>query len=294
MSSASKIVEWAKNQLGTKETGTNINPYAKFIDNNYPNFYNYKKQGVAWCDVFVDCGFIQCFGVQEALRLLCQPEKSAGAGCRYSYGYYKAKGRAGKEPKVGAQIFFGKSEPEINHTGIVVNIIGDKVYTVEGNKNNQVSACTYNRYDSKIYGYGYPDFTETEEPVAPVVTPAPSKPQTTVYTVVKGDTLSRIATAHGLTLNGLLAINPDIKNPNLIRVGQKINIRVVESLISYDRYKVNTERSNLNIRKQPNADCQIIGELAKGFIVEVEKIENGWAKLAKREGYCSAAYLVKI
>jgi LysM repeat protein len=44
------------------------------------------------------------------------------------------------------------------------------------------------------------------------------------YTVKKGDTLSSIAKKYGLTLQQLLEANPQIKNPNLIKVGQVIKI----------------------------------------------------------------------
>lgn len=45
----------------------------------------------------------------------------------------------------------------------------------------------------------------------------------TVYTVKKGDTLSAIAAKHGTTYQKIAAYN-GIKNPNVIRVGQKIKI----------------------------------------------------------------------
>ena len=45
----------------------------------------------------------------------------------------------------------------------------------------------------------------------------------TIYTVVKGDTLSGIATKYGTTYQKLAAYN-GIANPNLIYVGQKIRI----------------------------------------------------------------------
>jgi LysM repeat protein len=57
--------------------------------------------------------------------------------------------------------------------------------------------------------------------VEPTVTPAPTP---IVYTIKKGDTLSKIATAHGLTLDELMAANPAIKDPNKISEGQQIVI----------------------------------------------------------------------
>jgi len=57
--------------------------------------------------------------------------------------------------------------------------------------------------------------------VAPTQPPAPTP---IVYTIKHGDTLSKIATAHGITMEELLAANPAIKNPNKISEGQQITI----------------------------------------------------------------------
>jgi len=57
--------------------------------------------------------------------------------------------------------------------------------------------------------------------VAPTQPPAPTP---SVYTIKKGETLSKIATRNGLTIEELLAANPDIKNPNKVGEGQQIII----------------------------------------------------------------------
>lgn len=62
----------------------------------------------------------------------------------------------------------------------------------------------------------------------------------TVYTVKKGDTLSAIAAKHGTTCQKIAAYN-GIKNPNVIRVGQKIKIPTAtapESFAKGDKAKV--------------------------------------------------------
>ena len=46
-----------------------------------------------------------------------------------------------------------------------------------------------------------------------------------VYTVVKGDNLTKIAHAYGVTVKELVAWN-NIADPNLILVGQKLKIYV--------------------------------------------------------------------
>ena len=57
--------------------------------------------------------------------------------------------------------------------------------------------------------------------VAPTVPPAPTP---ILYTIKKGDTLSKIAAAHGISVDELLAANPTIKDPNKIALGQQIVI----------------------------------------------------------------------
>lgn len=44
------------------------------------------------------------------------------------------------------------------------------------------------------------------------------------HNVVRGDTLWALARTYGTTVNQLLAWNPEIKNPNLIYVGQKVRV----------------------------------------------------------------------
>lgn len=57
----------------------------------------------------------------------------------------------------------------------------------------------------------------------PAATALPSR-QDTVHTVRRGETLSGIAKAHGLTLAELLAANPQIRDPDRIAVGQAVNV----------------------------------------------------------------------
>lgn len=56
---------------------------------------------------------------------------------------------------------------------------------------------------------------------APTPIPAPT-PQ--VYVIAAGDTLSKVAKSFGVTLEELLAVNPSIKNPDKIAIGDEIVI----------------------------------------------------------------------
>ena len=45
------------------------------------------------------------------------------------------------------------------------------------------------------------------------------------HTVKKGETLSGIARAYGVTLSAVIAFNPQIKNPNLIYPGDRVRVK---------------------------------------------------------------------
>lgn len=60
---------------------------------------------------------------------------------------------------------------------------------------------------------------------APAAPPTPPQPTSTgSYTVHSGDTMSAIAEAHRITLGALEAANPQVRDPNLIYVGQVLHI----------------------------------------------------------------------
>ena len=55
------------------------------------------------------------------------------------------------------------------------------------------------------------------------ITPQP-EPSAQVYLIKEKDTLSKVAKRFGITLDELLAANPDIKDPDKISIGQQIII----------------------------------------------------------------------
>ncbi|MBM6616674.1 cell wall hydrolase [Bacillus suaedaesalsae] len=50
------------------------------------------------------------------------------------------------------------------------------------------------------------------------------------YTVEKGDTMSKIAKEHGVTLDELAVLNPQVENLDLIHIGQVIHTEVKEAV----------------------------------------------------------------
>ena len=176
----------SNNQLDSKTANAGKNNYTKYARDldNTSGFYNGKKNGHAWCDVWVDWVFVQAYGVENAKKLLCQPDKSLGAGCKYSMQYYKNKGQLYTSPKIGDQIFFKNSSGEISHTGLVVNVDNSYVYTIEGNTStasgvvaNGGGVCEkkYKLNYNRIAGYGRPKYDTKVEASIPVVDTPVSK-----------------------------------------------------------------------------------------------------------------------
>lgn len=179
-----KVIKIAKKQVGYLEKATNSNlddktanpgdgNYTKFArDLDKLGFYNSRKNGYAWCDVFVDWCFVKAYGVEAACKLTNQKRGSSncGAGCRYSRIYYKQMGRLFKSPKIGDQIFFYPADKiggdTIQHTGLVYNVDNKYVYTIEGNTREPFYAPggvymkKYYRTDPILAGFGRPKWDE--------------------------------------------------------------------------------------------------------------------------------------
>jgi hypothetical protein len=71
---------------------------------------------------------------------------------------------------------------------------------------------------------GVPSFRKPAPKPAMMSPELAAKRKAEPYTVRKGDNLTKIAKQHGLTLKQLLAKNPDIKNPDRIKIGQTIKL----------------------------------------------------------------------
>lgn len=165
----SRLLRWAANQVGYHEGENNYNRYAESTD--LQRLYGWRPQNQPWCDIFVDAGFIECFGLELASRLTYQPVGHGSAACRYSAGFYSANEAFYSAPQVGDQAFFF-CDGGINHTGIVESISGHIVNTIEGNSSDRVSRNAYLLGSSIIAGYGRPNW-------AAVIgeDPAPEDPQ---------------------------------------------------------------------------------------------------------------------
>ena len=153
----------ANAEVGTHEGANNKTKYGDEMHALQPR--NMDKNA-PWCDAFVDWVILQTckrfgYGAEMAKKVLC------GDFDDYTYAsvnLYKKAGRWTQNAARGHQIFFGGS----GHTGLVEKVSGGVVYTIEGNKGDEVRKCSYSVHSPSIIGYGRPKYeliTGTAEPV---------------------------------------------------------------------------------------------------------------------------------
>lgn len=194
---ASRVIEIASAEVGYLEKKSNgqldsktgnagSNNYTKYSrDLANAGYYQSSKQGYAWCDVFVDwCHWVASGKDSKLAQNVIYQTGPYGAGCTYSLRYYKAANRfVTTNPQPGDQIFFGTSQNNVTHTGIVYKVDGSKVYTIEGNTSSAAGVVangggvfkkSYALNYSKIVGYGRPryDAEEAKKPATEAAKPA--------------------------------------------------------------------------------------------------------------------------
>ena len=103
-----------------------------------------------------------------------------------------------------------------NHVGSVESVAGSEFIVIEGNKGYPIGECA--RRTMKVNGRYIRGF------ICPRYDEEPNtEPQ--YYVVKRGDVLSKIAVKFNTTVSNLMALNPQIKNPNLIYTGQTIRVK---------------------------------------------------------------------
>ena len=123
---------------------------------------------------------------------------------------------------------------------------------------------------------------------------------------------SQISDLKVAELDGVLHINgtaptADVKNklwdvygqidPNFVTGDVVMDVDVASAVVG-GKVKVNTNQSNLNIRKGPGTDQPIVGKAAKGEIITLvgEANDQWWLvrTVDGEEGYSYAQYLVPV
>lgn len=161
-----KLVAWCNSQVGIREGPNNWNPFAEKLD-KIDNLTWGPKQNQPWCGEFVLCAFVECFGVDAALEMLCSSRPTSIPLCSAGAGYFKQAAQWFVSPQVGDVVFF-LVNGAINHTGIVTSVGMRAFTTVEGNSSDMVSRNTYPLNSPRLAGFGRPRWalvdSEPEEP----------------------------------------------------------------------------------------------------------------------------------
>src|SRR5690606_3026230 len=119
----------------------------------------------------------------------------------------------------GDVVFFDwggtNSIPYVDHVGIVTSVKGSNVYTIEGNTANVCARRV--RTEKEIAGYGRPKYKASSG------SSGSSKSTGGTYRIKRGDTLGKIAAAHGTTVTALASLN-GISNPDRITAGTDLKL----------------------------------------------------------------------
>lgn len=208
MTSAKKLLDIARGQIGYNGTGSSDNPSSKF-----GKFYGIDPGH--WCAMFVSWCFFQA-----GSPLHIETPKGfalVAAGRAFFVREHRFSGPE-TTPRPGDLVFFKFSTG--NHIGIVESATSPSaIVSIQGNTNDAAqgrtgNCCRRKKHNNRfVTGYGHPVFDG--------VAPQP----TGTYTVVSGDTLSKIAAV----FLGNAARYPEIMTLNrltstVIRPGMKLKI----------------------------------------------------------------------
>ena len=183
--SVKPIINWAENERNytEKDSLTYLDDKTKNAGNdNYTKYsqevdalgvFSAQVQGQPWCATWVTDGFINTYGVDKGLDMLCQPNKNSNAACCGDAAeYYQKADRWYTSPQVGDQVFFKTTKYQYAHTGIVTEVTDTEVTTIEGNTSSEKGvvsnggAVTKKHYPvgySGFKGFGRPKYEAKQE-----------------------------------------------------------------------------------------------------------------------------------
>lgn len=206
MTEQEKIIELAKSQLSVKAEKNKVVKYST-------EYYGQPK-GVDWCVIFV----WWLFNHSGLASLFYDGGKTASCGALWTWAKNKKQVVYNTDDiRPGDIVIFSFYEAH-DHMGICETSDRNTVTTIDGNTSilgsQSQGGQVLRRKRNKKYIFAIVRPAYTEDPTEVIK-----------YVVVKGDNLTKIAKAHNTTVSELLKLNPEIKNPSLIRIGQVIRIK---------------------------------------------------------------------
>ena len=155
------LVQRAYGEVGYHEGANNFTKYAQ--DARITKLYGWNVQNHPWCETFVAWLFIDTFGYEDGTQMTY----GGSASCATHAQLYKNNNAWFTTPQKGDQIYFIVNG-SINHTGIVADVSGATVTTIEGNYSDRVATNTYYVNDPTIAGYGRPKWSVVANEPEPV------------------------------------------------------------------------------------------------------------------------------
>ena len=193
------LLELARTQLGYKESAINFVVNEKGERRGYTRYGDwYGSDHAAWCAMFVSF----CLHYADVPEAYFPIEANCAKWIRAldNRGLYLKAGEY--EPQPGDLVFFDwEGDGVSDHVGLVEKV-DEKLYTIEGNRENRVMTFEYEADDRAICGYGllndawqryleeHPAETPVpEESAEPSETPAPEESMEPTETPVPEETL---------------------------------------------------------------------------------------------------------
>lgn len=227
-----KVVSIAQGYIGCKESDGSHRKIIDLYNSHKPLARGYAmKYTDAWCSTFASAVAIAA-GLTDIIPTEC--------GCEKHIQLFKNIGSWQENdayvPSPGDYVFYdwddsgaGDCTGSADHVGIVEKVSGQTITVIEGNYSNSVKRRNIAVNGRYIRGYGVPKYSSKATGGGSGGTAGGNTGSSNtssgevVYTVVAGDTLSKIAARYGTTYQKLAEYN-GISNPNVISVGQKIKI----------------------------------------------------------------------
>lgn len=228
-----KIVKVANGFIGAKQGSAKHKELVDVFNKVKPDGWA-MTYSAFWCACSTSAWAIIAFGIKVAKKYF---PLSANCGTiikkAKNMGIWKESDAY--KPELGDWMLYdwqdsgrGDNVGDPDHVGLVEDVDGKEIIVIEGNKSKAVGKRKMTVNGRLIRGYVTPDYAKiakalggSKEKTEPKKKESKAKGY---YIVKKGDTLSGIAEKFNTTWKKLQELNK-LKNPDLIRPGQKIRIK---------------------------------------------------------------------
>ena len=152
----------AAGEIGYRESGNNDTKFNRWLGTI--GGYGAGGYGYPWC-----ASFQSWVAAKAGGRANVDYPKTAG--CAVGVSWFKSHGRWSSTPHVGDWVFYGPGGT--THVELVVGVTGSSITTIGGNTSGSLNGTYFNgdgvyrktvaRNSTRIYGYGRPAYTTTED-----------------------------------------------------------------------------------------------------------------------------------